>query len=122
MRRGVLLACLLIVPALTAWAEETEKYNDCTVAGLNICERAGYCAIESSAWYQHAIVDTADAYAAQEWHALCDLAHSRLAQGDCAPYGSQDYVTAYLSSNSSVFIPKITGIQACGRLIPPASP
>ncbi len=122
MRRGISLACLLMIPVLTAWAEEMEKFNDCADTGLNVCERAGQCAVESSTWYQHALIDKTDAYAAQEWSALCALSHARLAQGDCAPYGAQDYVTAYLSSTSSVFIPKITGTLACGRMLPHSKP
>ncbi|MEW5755532.1 MAG: hypothetical protein AB1810_04455 [Pseudomonadota bacterium] len=116
MRKKILPASLLLVPAVAAWAAGGEKYNDCTEAGLTICERAGHCSVESSSWYQHAIIDKSDAYAVQEWTALCDLVHSRLAQGDCAPYGAQDYVTAYLSATSSVLIPQISGIQACGRV------
>ena len=92
----------------------SQDSNNCRTTTDNICERAGSCAIQGSAWYQYVTIDKSEKFDTQGWPGLCDMVHVSLVHGSCAPTGSQLAVTAYLSENSFAEIPSISGTLACG--------
>lgn len=94
----------------TAFAIGHEDSNDCRSSTTQICERAGSCAIQGSAWYMYATVDKSEKVAKMGWAGLCDMTHVALVQGNCSTAGTPTTeVTAYLTSKSSAYLPNITG-------------
>ena len=91
-----------------------EDFNDCRTSSGDFCERAGSCAIQGSAWYQYVTTDKSEKFDTQGWPGLCDMVHVSLVQGSCEPIGSQENITAFLSSTSFAEIPSISGSLACG--------
>ena len=97
-----------------AYAGGKEDFNDCRTNTGDFCERAGSCAIQGAAWYQHATLDKSEKFDTQGWPGLCDMVHVSLVRGNCEPLGSQTDVTSFLSATSYANIPNISGALACG--------
>ena len=91
-----------------------EDFNDCRTSAGDVCERAGSCAIQGSAWYQYVTVKKSERFSKQGWAGLCDMSHVGLVQGNCTPLYAQSDVTVYLSKFSSAYIPNISGPLMCG--------
>ena len=102
----------LIVVSLpsAAFAIGKQDYDDCRTRSTQTCERAGSCAVQSSAWYMYATVDKKEKSSKMGWPGLCDMAHVALVQGNCSTTGSPTSdVTAFFSAKSSALIPNISG-------------
>lgn len=97
-----------------AYAGGSQDSNDCRTSSGDFCERAGSCAIQGSAWYQYVTIDKSGRFDTQGWPGLCDMVHVSLVQGNCEPIGSQENITAFLSSTSYAEVPNISGTLACG--------
>lgn len=110
----LLVAVSLFALSFAAYAGGKEDFNDCRTSTGALCERAGSCAIQGSAWYQYVTVDKSEKFDTQGWPGLCDMVHVALVRGNCSPLYAQDDVTAYLSSTTSASVPSISGALACG--------
>ena len=100
--------------ASLSFAGGSEDFNDCRGSSSDLCERAGSCSIQGSAWYQYVTVLKSGKFDTQGWPGLCDMVHVSFVQGNCEPIGSQENVTAYLSDGSYAQVPSISGTLACG--------
>ena len=112
--RFLFVVVSLFVLSFNASAGGKEDFNDCRTSAGAVCERAGSCAIQGSAWYQYVTIDKSGKFDTQGWPGLCDMVHVSLVQGNCSPLGSQDNVTSYLSDTTSANIPSISGTLVCG--------
>ncbi len=119
---NIVILISLFVISFSANAGGKEDFNDCRTTRGNMCERAGSCAIQSSAWYQYVTIDKSSKFDKQGWPGLCDMVHVSLVQSNCSPLGVQDDITAYLSSTTSANIPSISGLLACGGDVPDDNP
>lgn len=118
----VLASLLLAVVGTDARAQSVEDTNGCLGTTLDPCVRTGACSIQGATWSQTVTIARSDLYDTMGWAGLCDQVHVALVQGNCSPGGAQIDVTANLESNSSAFIPLITGALSCGASPPPAVP
>ncbi|MEN8174529.1 MAG: hypothetical protein ABFS23_02115 [Pseudomonadota bacterium] len=117
MRKKYLAGILSVVflgQAQHAYAGGKQDFNDCRTSTEDFCERAGSCAIQGAAWYQHVTIDKSEIFDTQGWPGLCDMVHVSLVQGTCEPLGSQENITAFLSATSFADVPNISGPLACG--------
>jgi len=105
---------LMLILAPAAYSGGQQDFNDCRTSSGDFCQRAGSCAIQGSAWYQNVTTNKKETFDTQGWAGLCDMVHVSLVQGTCEPIGSQESVTAFLSSTSFADIPSISGTLACG--------
>jgi hypothetical protein len=109
-----LFSFLLMALSQQASAGGSQDFNDCRTSSGDFCERAGSCSIQGSAWYQYVTIDKSGKFDSQGWPGLCDMVHVSLVQGTCEPIGSQENITAFLSSTSFAQVPSISGTLACG--------
>ena len=116
IKKSLVGALSIICLSLTqqTYAGGSQDSNDCRTSSGDFCERAGSCAIQGSAWYQYVTIDKSGKFDSQGWPGLCDMVHVSLVQGTCEPIGSQENVTAFLSSTSYAEVPSISGTLACG--------
>jgi hypothetical protein len=110
---GIVFISTLLASTGT-WAGGSQDFNDCRTSTGSTCERAGSCAIQGSAWYQHVHIDKSGKFDTQGWPGLCDMVHVSLVQGNCEPLGSQNNVVSNLSDTTTADIPSISGTLACG--------
>ena len=108
--------------ATDARAQSVEETNGCTGTSMDPCVRTGSCMVQSATWSQTVTITRSDLYDTMGWPGVCDQVHVALVQGACSPGGAQVDVTAELASNSSAFVPLITGLLSCGAPPPPAVP
>ena len=110
---GILFAFLVVLVS-QVHAGGQQDFNDCRTSAGDFCERAGSCSIQGAAWYQYVTIYKSEKFDTQGWPGLCDMVHVSLVQGNCEPIGSQENVTAFLSSSSFAEVPSISGPLACG--------
>jgi hypothetical protein len=110
-------AIVFIITLLTStgtWAGGSQDFNDCRTSTGPTCERAGFCTIQGSAWYQYVHIDKGDKFDTQGWPGLCDMVHVTLVQARCEPLGSDENIVSHLSDTTTADIPSISGGLACG--------